>query len=87
MRERIQNRYEILHKQLDEGKTAAEIIQSELALAFPELNENRLHQISSGLKETCMVYRSEMDAPLAKQDDTAVWQKKLQTNLRLKLLF
>lgn len=77
MRERIQNRYEVLHKQLDEGKLAAEIIQSELAYVFPELDEDRLHQISSGLKETCMAYKAEMDAPLNKPDVTVVWQERL----------
>ena len=79
MKEKILNRYEVLHKQLDEGKTPSEIIKSELSCVFPELDEKKSDKIVFGLIEAGIAYAAKSGKISEISNAANLWQGKLSS--------
>lgn len=79
MKEKILNRYEVLHKQLDEGKTPSEIIKSELSCVFPELDERKIDQVACGLIEAGIAYAAKSGKISEISNAANLWQGKLSS--------
>lgn len=77
MQDRVLERYENLHKKLDQGMTSENIIQEELSAAFPDLGQDEIRNIAAKLKETGISFVNKMEEITELTDVVSLWIEKL----------
>lgn len=76
--DRVKERYEQMHRKLDTGLTAEEVMREELAAAFPQCSETELDHITADLNDSSLEFINALHQEVPQQGHVEMWQEKLE---------